>query len=159
MKVLLTSLTFLILALPALAQGKPNPKVSKADPVGTWKVTRTWFAGTKDEARDQFTLTVRREGAKLKGCAIWPDEAPPVRPKETQFEVSYKDGSLSFRTGRGNVGDYSGKLVDGDTIKGSVGVFIVSGAWEAKRVKGDPAGQKNSESPKGAEPPKLQKGK
>ncbi|MEO6434455.1 MAG: hypothetical protein ABIP55_01675 [Tepidisphaeraceae bacterium] len=102
---------------------------TKADPTGTWKVTQTLSPRTTNEEKSEFVLTLSRDGDKLTGRITGQDGK-----ETTRFEAAFNDGKLSFRNRHGNFHwDYAGKLND-NAIKGSVGVFLVSGVWEAKRV-------------------------
>jgi len=119
--------SLVVIALVATAgASEADPK---ADPTGIWKVTQTLSPGTTSEEKGEFVLALTRDGDKLTGRITGQDG------KETgRFEAAFDGGKLSFRNRHGNFHwDYAGK-VDGNAIKGSVGVFLITGVWEAKRV-------------------------
>jgi hypothetical protein len=103
------------------------------DPVGTWKVTRTWSPGSPGEAQDEFTLVIRRDGDPLKGRLEFPQDESSIDSEVREVGIAYQDGTVSFRFGRSHIGDYSGTLT-GDAIEGTMAVFLLTGTWEAKRV-------------------------
>jgi hypothetical protein len=93
--------------------------------VGTWKITRS---GSGAEMQG-FTLTVKREGEKLIGVAVWPDgktETSPVELKDDNFTIRLKPGSV--------IHQYGGKL-SGDSIKGKWAAGLAVLDWEASRMK------------------------
>jgi hypothetical protein len=103
------------------------------DPVGTWRVTRTWSPGSPGELKDEFTLVIRRDGDRLRGRIEFPNDEALIDSEVLEVGIAYQDGTVSFRFGRSHIGDYSGKLT-GDAIDGTMAVFLLTGTWEAKRV-------------------------
>src|SRR5438876_10802583 len=99
------------------------------DPTGTWTWTTPKGVGT---------LKLKLEGNKVTGVMV--GKAGDLKVEDGIF----KGGAISFRVPGGTPGGqpmvhmYQGKLV-GDTIKGSATIVlpdqVVTGDWEAKRVK------------------------
>jgi hypothetical protein len=111
------------------AQREPAAAAVEPDPTGVWKGILTWHGDEKDKGQ-QFVLTLSRDGDQLAGKLTWPDGTEnQIVPGAAKFDR----GELSFEVKpRAHTAYYRGKLT-GDTIRGTVGTFLVTGVWEATR--------------------------
>jgi len=123
----LTLALAIIWLIPGL---RAEDKKAGGSVTGTWKSTFT----TNDGRTIETTYKLKQEGEKLTGT-VQRGEGPERKIEQGKV----KDGKVSFqysveRDGNTFTVKYEGEL-NGDTIKGKVGVGDRSFDWEAKRQK------------------------